>query len=137
MRLLANPRFTEAERQYFAENFVIRPKIWDNEGSFRERVAHIDRMLEHYQREAERFLARANSRQRRQHELNTIQAIVAFRALLIPPRMETTEQAEKFVAQNPPGTLFTARDKRGRWTINRIPEPASNGEPALAPQEAQ
>ena len=122
MELLANPRFTEAERQSFVKDFVVRPKIWDNEISFRERMVHIDRTLESYQRDAERSLARAASLQRRQHELNTLRAIVAFRARLMPPRMETNEQVEKFVAGNPPGTRFTAKDERGRWTIYRMPD---------------
>jgi len=135
--LLANPRFAEGERRYFKKYFVIRPRIWDNEVSFRERVIDIDRTLEGCQREAEQFMTHANSREKRQRELYTIQAIIAFRARLMPPRMETNEQAEKFVAQNPPGTLFTAKDKSGHWMVYRIPKRQSNKEQELAPQEAQ
>lgn len=115
--LQQNPRFAEAERKQIAEDLEVEPKIWDNPASFVERMVGIDRALEGYQRDSEQALRGNISMERRRRDMDTVETIKAFRAKLMPKRLETDQQVEGFLAGAPSGASFVAKNEAGKWTV--------------------
>ena len=118
-----NPRFAEAERASISRDLEVDPALWDNERAFMDRMVGIDRALEGYAADAVRALSGNISLERRKHELDTLQTITAFRAKLMPPRIETEKQYKEFIKVNPPGTRFLILDKENNWRSARVPQP--------------
>jgi hypothetical protein len=112
--LQTNPRYAVMERQDIIANLDIDPKLVDSPQAFVNRLIGVDQFLERLENEMfEVVTGRAQlvSGETRQHAMDTWNTVRYWRGHLLPQRLETREQIERFRDQMPPGTTFTARNR--------------------------
>lgn len=124
-----NPRYAEGERQAIEKETSIEPRFFDNASAFQQRLIGIDDALEVRLKNALKTAASEKvGREERTHALNIANAISQFRESLMPPRMNSVEEAREFAASQPPGAKFLFKRPDGNWGIFATKGPTNNNQ---------
>jgi len=116
-----NPKFADAERRAIEADVDIGADFFDDKEAYKQRVIGVADALE---RRLESMTSIANSktagREERKWARNGINAIENFLEALLPPRVQTPEEAQEFIKNNPPGTPLLVKDG-DKWLDMEVP----------------
>ena len=116
--LQQNPRYAEGEREAIAKEVNIVGKFIDDPAAYQQRLIGLDDALEiRYQNAIKTAQADKIGRDERIQAMNVANAIMNFRASMLPPRFDDPTEAQSWAASQPSGAPFLFRQgKSGGYT---------------------